>query len=65
MEGQTWDISINMFAWNSAAALFSETKAQNTGRSLRYVGWVPVTFTSHGGVKSADLVFEKPAEQAE
>ena len=31
----------------------------------RYVGWVPVTFTSHGGVESADLGFEKPAEQAE
>ena len=25
----------------------------------RYVGFFPVSFTSHGGIKSVDLIFER------
>ncbi len=27
-----------------------------------YAGWVPLTFTGHGGVKEIDLIFEKEAD---
>ncbi len=26
----------------------------------RYVGFIPLTFTGHGGISSMDLIFERP-----
>ncbi|WP_455580625.1 DUF4177 domain-containing protein [Dysosmobacter sp.] len=30
----------------------------------RYVGFLPTGFTSHGGISSVDLIFEKDVEKA-
>ena len=32
---------------------------QEAAAGWRYVGFVPLSFTSHGGISSMDLVFER------
>ena len=32
-------------------------------KGWRYVGYVPLEFTSHGGIRSMDLIFERKIDQ--
>ncbi len=49
------------FADNSAGshrAIIDEQAAQG----WRYVGYIPIAFTSHGGQSKIDLIFERPRQ---
>lgn len=35
---------------------------QRAAQGWRYVGYMPTRFTSYGGVKEIDMIFEKPEE---
>ena len=47
------------FWLNNAAGSHREIIDQEARDGWRYVGFVPLTFSSHGGIKSMDLIFER------
>ncbi len=44
---------------NNAEGTHREVIDREARNGWRYVGYVPLTFSSYGGIKSMDLIFEK------
>lgn len=44
---------------NNSEGLHRKVIDQKAEEGWRYVGYVPLTFTTNGGVKSMDLIFER------
>ena len=53
------------FWFGNVNAPHREIIDQQAAEGWRYAGYVPTEFTSHGGVSSIDLVFERPAAAKE
>lgn len=48
---------------NNAQGTHREVIDQEARAGWRYVGYVPLTFSSYGGIKSMDLIFEREVEK--
>jgi len=48
---------------NNSSCQHREIINQKAAEGWRFVGYVPAEFTSNGGTKSLDLVFERQVEE--
>lgn len=51
------------FWLNNTSGEHREIIRQWAAKGWRYVGYVPLAFTSYGGSKEIDLIFERPAPE--
>ena len=50
------------FWFGNQSAAHQKTINEYAAQGWRYVGFIPLTFTSHGGISSMDLIFERIKE---
>ena len=51
------------FWMNNANCEHRDIIAKHAAEGWRYVGYIPTCFTSNGGSKEIDLVFERPVKE--
>ena len=51
------------FWFNNAEGSHRDVIDHEARDGWRYVGYVPLTFTGNGGVKSMDLIFERESKE--
>ena len=51
------------FWFNNAEGSHRDVIDHEARDGWRYVGYVPLTFTGNGGIKSMDLIFERESKE--
>lgn len=51
------------FWFGNQAAEHQQIIDDHAAHGWRYVGFIPLTFTGHGGISSMDLIFERPVKE--
>lgn len=50
------------FFMDNSAVSHRDIIDEQAAQGWRYVGYIPIAFTSYGGVKEIDLIFERPRQ---